>query len=247
MANVGDVHANLEVAVWKQLGVQRVVNVDAAGRVDRADERAAVAQIEPLGDLFLRDLPTLLGQARLHLRREGRRVHLVLVQDGLTLGAAVADVAQRAHVVTRGVPVLRLPKVDRDEQQLVAEVLRLPCGDVDPRDASVQGLREVLLPDGAFGVEHAHVRPPRAPDDADDDAARPAAAAAVAAREPLAVHRLRLAKLSQDNVPARLASLQRAVTTIIIVLIVVVVVGCRGAGAVCTAALPALSTALGGA
>jgi hypothetical protein len=95
VADVGDVHAHLEPTVAELPRVQRVVDVHAAGRVDRAHERAAVAQVEPARRLLRRHRPPLGGQARLHLRREGRRVDLVLKQDRLRLRPRVAHLRRR--------------------------------------------------------------------------------------------------------------------------------------------------------
>lgn len=59
--------ARLEGSVGQRRDVQRVVNVDAAGRVDGADERG-LAQVEPLRDLGGRDGPALGRQACAHLK-----------------------------------------------------------------------------------------------------------------------------------------------------------------------------------
>ena len=45
--------------------MKRVVDVDAAGGVDRAHERAPVAQVEPPRDLVVGDRPAFLGETRL--------------------------------------------------------------------------------------------------------------------------------------------------------------------------------------
>ena len=124
------------------------------------------------------DLPPLGGQAALHLRREGRGVHLVLEEDGDALRLGVAHVADRADVVAGGEAVVGVPKVDADDEELVRQHRRLPRRDVDLRDALLERLHQVLPAHGALGVQHAHVGPPRALDDAHDDAARPALAAA---------------------------------------------------------------------
>ena len=61
------------------------------GRGHGSDQRPAVAQVEAAGDLLWRDLPPLLGQARLHLGRDKVRAGArVGVGIGVGVGVGVS-------------------------------------------------------------------------------------------------------------------------------------------------------------
>eukprot|EP00160_Parvularia_atlantis_P017688 Unigene6193_Nuclearia_a/m.19053 Unigene6193_Nuclearia_a/g.19053 ORF Unigene6193_Nuclearia_a/g.19053 Unigene6193_Nuclearia_a/m.19053 type:complete len:499 (+) Unigene6193_Nuclearia_a:1065-2561(+) len=144
VAHVRDVHAHLPFAVRQVLDVQGVVEVARRRRVDA--EHALVAHVAASRDLLRCRAPGRRRQARDHLGAELVKVHLVLEEDAGRLGLDVADRAELAHHVPKGV-LRRLgpDRVELHQQQLALERFQRNVGRLaqhDRREARVLRLEE---------------------------------------------------------------------------------------------------------
>ena len=106
--HVGDVHADLIIAVRERLERQRVVEILCIGRVDGERERVAeiLAALQILGRDGVRDL---IGGV-LHLGREAIG-EIELRQDGVHLRVILARLAEHIHHVAPGPRFAALPAV----------------------------------------------------------------------------------------------------------------------------------------
>ncbi len=122
VGDVGDVHADLDVAVWKRPGMEGVVDVLAADRVDAADEEAAeILSAHPTRIVHaLRNFPAVafLRQAVEDGLGERPVLDIVLEKQGFRLGRLGFQLTQRSYKVARRMAGAAIPPVDGDEDPL---------------------------------------------------------------------------------------------------------------------------------
>ena len=147
VGHIGDVHADLNVAVRQRLRVQRIVNVLAPGRVNAADLLLAqVFAVAPRGALVAarrhHPVVALARQAREHRLAKRPVRHVVLQQQTLLLGLLALGRAQRTHKVALGVSARGAPRIDRHQDLLAEQLADLARPDLDAGDLAVHGRRK---------------------------------------------------------------------------------------------------------
>ena len=123
VAHVRDVHTHLPLAWAHLVAMQRVVDVNAAGRIDRGHQRLPLAQVEPPLQLRGRGAPLRPrgGQACGHVVSPRVGHDLVRAEDGLALSGEIPHGAQVALELPHRRSVRLLPRPHAHEQQLVAQ------------------------------------------------------------------------------------------------------------------------------
>ena len=107
MGDIGNVDADLVVAIVEFARVQRIVNIGTSGRVNWCN--VILSQILSFGQFFGRNWPALVGQTGEHGRGEGIVFDIVLEQEYLVFRFLVANIAE--YLLKVGLKKIKFGKV----------------------------------------------------------------------------------------------------------------------------------------